>query len=100
MKLCYASTVFQNLIFERKTLFSLTLIDEPTYSVENLKLYIEMAHGKQASDKLFNEISWLIVHSLKEHSQHHSFQSVDRIWSLRIYINTGSGKPFSCAIVL
>jgi hypothetical protein len=40
------------------------------YSVENLKLYIEMAHGKQASDKLFNEISWLIVHSLKEHSRH------------------------------
>jgi hypothetical protein len=44
-----------------------------TYSVENLKLYIEMAHGKQASDKLFNEISWLIVHSLKEHSQHPFF---------------------------
>ncbi len=44
-----------------------------TYSVENLKLYIEMAHGKQASDKLFNEISWLIVHSLKEHSQHPLF---------------------------
>jgi hypothetical protein len=43
------------------------------YSVENLKLYIEMAHGKQASDKLFNEISWLIVHSLKEHSQHPLF---------------------------
>jgi hypothetical protein len=33
--------------------------------VENLKLFIEMAHGKQASDKLFNEINWLIVHSLK-----------------------------------
>jgi hypothetical protein len=35
------------------------------FSVENLKLFIEMAHGKQASDKLFNEINWLIVHSLK-----------------------------------
>jgi hypothetical protein len=37
--------------------------------VENLKLYIEMAHGKQASDKLFNEISWLIVHRLKGANQ-------------------------------
>ena len=34
-------------------------------SVENLRLFLEMSRGKQASDKLFNEINWLIVHSLK-----------------------------------
>jgi len=34
-------------------------------SIENLRLYLEMSRGKQASDKLFNEINWLIVHSLK-----------------------------------
>ena len=34
-------------------------------TVENLKLYLEMSRGKIASDKLFNEINWLIVHSLK-----------------------------------
>jgi hypothetical protein len=65
--------------------------------VENLKLYIEMAHGKQASDKLFNEISWLIVHSLKEHSQH-PFFSIRRPDT--VCVNTVRGKPVSCSTVL
>ncbi|XP_023337938.1 probable tubulin polyglutamylase TTLL1 [Eurytemora carolleeae] len=34
-------------------------------SIENLKLFLEMSRGKAATDKLFNEINWLIVHSLK-----------------------------------
>ena len=34
-------------------------------TIENLRLYLEMSRGKAASDKLFNEINWLIVHSLK-----------------------------------
>ena len=36
-----------------------------TYSVEDLKLFLEMSRGKAATDKLFNEVNWLIVHSLK-----------------------------------
>ena len=35
------------------------------FSIENLKLFLEMSRGKAATDKLFNEINWLIVHSLK-----------------------------------
>ena len=34
-------------------------------SVQNLKLFLETTRGKPATEKLFNEISWLIVHSLK-----------------------------------
>ncbi len=34
-------------------------------TVQNLKLFLETTRGKPATDKLFNEISWLIVHSLK-----------------------------------
>ncbi len=34
-------------------------------TVQNLKLFLETTRGKAATDKLFNEISWLIVHSLK-----------------------------------
>ena len=34
-------------------------------TIDNLRLYLEMSRGKVASDKLFNEINWLIVHSLK-----------------------------------
>ncbi len=34
-------------------------------SVHNLRLFLETTRGKSASDKLFNEMSWLIVHSLK-----------------------------------
>ena len=34
-------------------------------TVHNLRLFLETTRGKAATDKLFNEISWLIVHSLK-----------------------------------
>ena len=34
-------------------------------TVKNLRLFLETTRGKQDTDKLFNEISWLIVHSLK-----------------------------------
>ena len=33
--------------------------------MHNLRLFLETTRGKAATDKLFNEISWLIVHSLK-----------------------------------
>ena len=33
--------------------------------VQNLRLYLETTRGKPATEKLFNEMSWLIVHSLK-----------------------------------
>lgn len=33
--------------------------------VQNLRLFLETTRGKPATEKLFNEISWLIVHSLK-----------------------------------
>ena len=31
-------------------------------TVHNLKLFLETIRGKSATDKLFNEMSWLIVH--------------------------------------
>jgi tubulin polyglutamylase TTLL1 len=33
--------------------------------VDNLKLFIESTRGKEVSDKLFDDIAWIIVHSLK-----------------------------------
>ena len=34
-------------------------------TVQNLRLFLETTRGKSATEKLFNEMSWLIVHSLK-----------------------------------
>lgn len=34
-------------------------------SVDNLRLYLESTRGKSVTDKLFKNIIWLIVHSLK-----------------------------------
>lgn len=35
------------------------------WSVQNLKLYLEGTRGKKVTEKLFGDINWLIVHSLK-----------------------------------
>ncbi|KAK7099450.1 hypothetical protein V1264_003588 [Littorina saxatilis] len=35
------------------------------WTVENLRLYLEGTRGKEVSDKLFDDINWLTVHSLK-----------------------------------
>lgn len=35
------------------------------WTVENLKLYLESTRGKEITDKLFDDIAWIIVHSLK-----------------------------------
>lgn len=35
------------------------------WSVQNLKLFLEGTRGKEITDRLFDNISWLIVHSLK-----------------------------------
>ncbi|XP_072915419.1 polyglutamylase complex subunit TTLL1-like isoform X2 [Hemitrygon akajei] len=35
------------------------------WTVANLKLYLESTRGKKVTDKLFDEIHWMIVHSLK-----------------------------------
>lgn len=35
------------------------------WSVQNLKLFLEGTRGKEVTDKLFGNISWLIVHSLR-----------------------------------
>lgn len=35
------------------------------WSVQNLKLFLEGTKGKEVTDKLFGNISWLIVHSLR-----------------------------------
>ncbi|GLH00835.1 Tubulin glycylase 3A [Gryllus bimaculatus] len=34
-------------------------------SVQNLRLYLESTRGKEVTERLFTNISWLIVHSLK-----------------------------------
>nr|CAI5858997.1 unnamed protein product [Callosobruchus analis] len=34
-------------------------------SVQNLRLHLESTRGKQVTEKLFDQISWLIIHSLK-----------------------------------
>ncbi|XP_062514224.1 polyglutamylase complex subunit TTLL1-like [Corticium candelabrum] len=35
------------------------------WSIHNLKMYLEGTRGKEANDKLWDDIPWLIVHSLK-----------------------------------
>lgn len=35
------------------------------WTVQNLRLYLESTRGKEVTDKLFDEIDWQIVHSLK-----------------------------------
>ncbi|XP_037070706.1 probable tubulin polyglutamylase TTLL1 [Pollicipes pollicipes] len=35
------------------------------WSMENLRLFLEGTRGRQVTDKLFNDITWLLVHSLK-----------------------------------
>lgn len=35
------------------------------WSVQNLRLYLESTKGKDVTERLFDAISWLIVHSLK-----------------------------------
>lgn len=35
------------------------------WTVQNLRLFLESTRGKEVSDKLFDEITWLVVHSLK-----------------------------------
>ncbi|XP_062513741.1 polyglutamylase complex subunit TTLL1-like isoform X2 [Corticium candelabrum] len=35
------------------------------WSIHNLKMYLEGTRGKEANDKLWDDIHWLIVHSLK-----------------------------------
>lgn len=35
------------------------------WSVQNLKLYLEGTRGSEVTEKLFGNISWLIVHSLR-----------------------------------
>lgn len=34
-------------------------------SIQNLRLYLEGTRGRAVTDKLFSEVNWLIVHSLK-----------------------------------
>lgn len=34
-------------------------------SIENLRLYLESTRGKEVTDKLFKNIIWLIIHSLR-----------------------------------
>ena len=33
--------------------------------MHNLRVFLEGTRGKEVSDKLFDDINWLIVHSLK-----------------------------------
>lgn len=35
------------------------------WTVQNLRLFLESSRGKEVSDKLFDDINWLTVHSLK-----------------------------------
>ncbi|XP_043572891.1 probable tubulin polyglutamylase TTLL1 isoform X2 [Chiloscyllium plagiosum] len=35
------------------------------WSVSNLRLYLESTQGKDVTDKLFDDIHWIVVHSLK-----------------------------------
>lgn len=35
------------------------------WSVQNLRLFLEGTRGKEVTDRLFGNISWLIVHSLR-----------------------------------
>lgn len=34
-------------------------------SVQNLRLHLEATRGKAITERLFDQISWLIIHSLK-----------------------------------
>ena len=35
------------------------------WTVHNLRIFIEGTRGKEVADKLFDDMSWQIVHSLK-----------------------------------
>ena len=35
------------------------------WTIENLRIYLEGTRGKRVSDRLFDEMNWVIVHSLK-----------------------------------
>jgi tubulin polyglutamylase TTLL1 len=35
------------------------------WTIDNLKLYLESTRGKEITDRLFDEIGWIVVHSLK-----------------------------------
>ena len=35
------------------------------WTIDNLKLYLESTRGKEITDHLFDEIAWIIIHSLK-----------------------------------
>lgn len=35
------------------------------WSIDNLRLYLEGTRGKKLTDRLFDEICWIIVHSLR-----------------------------------
>ena len=35
------------------------------WTVHNLRVFIEGTRGKDVADKVFDEIHWLVVHSLK-----------------------------------
>ena len=35
------------------------------WTVHNLRIFLEGTRGKDVSDKLFDEINWVTVHSLK-----------------------------------
>lgn len=49
------------------------------WTIENLRLYLESMRGKSSTDKLFDDIYWTVVHSLKAvapviSSDRHSFE--------------------------
>ncbi|XP_047136933.1 polyglutamylase complex subunit TTLL1 isoform X1 [Hydra vulgaris] len=49
------------------------------WTINNLRLYLEGTKGKEVADKLFDDINWLIVHSLKAvqnviHNDKHCFE--------------------------
>ena len=45
--------------------FHATNLNSHNFSFRNLRLYLESTRGKKVTDKLFDEINWLNVMSLK-----------------------------------
>lgn len=69
---CFATNLFKRFDFKPKKIMWYVYIQDDynavhggKWTVQNLRLYLESSRGKDVTDKLFDEMDWLIVHSLK-----------------------------------
>lgn len=83
-------------------------------SVQNLRLYLESTRGKQVTEKLFDQISWLIIHSLKAiapviATDRHCFECygydiiIDnklKPWLIEVRVAHAQANPFNLSTLL